>query len=725
MAKSLIMLACLAVALAGTDGTTERGDAVRTAGAEHKYKNRLMTEASPYLLQHAHNPVDWYPWGSEPFERAKREGKPIFLSIGYSTCHWCHVMERESFEDEETSRILNDNFICIKVDREQRPDVDSAYITAVQLMTGHGGWPLSVFLTPTGQPFYGGTYFPPEDSYARPSFRRVLLAIAKTWKESRQELLNSAQKMTQLLAESSQQAEPEKLSPKILEKAYSHLQGIFDNAHGGFGRAPKFPEPTTLSLLLAYWHRTGETKALQMVEATLDAMAKGGIYDHIGGGFHRYSTDEQWLVPHFEKMLCDQALLSRAYLQAYQATGETHYARVAKEIIEYVLRDMTDARGGFYSAEDADSEGKEGAFYVWQKSQIQQLLAKESAGIFNEYYGVTEVGSFERGTNILNVRVSIEQLAKRLNIDVSEVETILAQGRAKLLEQRAKRTRPHLDDKIIAGWNGLMISSFAYAGAALHEQTYIDAAEKAAEFVLKTLRPDGRLMRYYRSGEVVGLAFLDDYAFMTMGLLELCEATFDAKRLTQARELAEQMIELFGEERGGGFFLTGSDAEPLIVRHKPSYDGAVPSGNSIAALALLKLGKLTMDQRFMSRAQDVLRTFSGQLAESPAASSAMLMALDFWLGPTQEIIIAGDAERADIQGMLRLIHSKFLPNAVVLFHPAGQAGEAMEQEVPTLPSYGPTDGQATAYVCENTVCHQPVSSVAELDKILAGIARAK
>ncbi len=689
-----------------------------TTAVTHKHTNKLINENSPYLLQHAHNPVDWYPWSDEAFEIAARQDKPIFLSIGYSTCHWCHVMEDESFTNEHIAGIMNEHFVCIKVDREQRPDVDDIYMSAVQVMTGSGGWPLSVFLTPDGKPFYGGTYFPPKDSFGRPGFERVLLDIANAWKNRRAELLESAGNISATLEGLGRQSSQETLSVDMLKDAKSYFENIYDSTYGGFGSAPKFPQPSNLSMLLSYWHRTRDDKALAMVEKTLSAMAKGGIHDHLGGGFHRYSTDSRWLVPHFEKMLYDQALLGKIYIQAYQVTGKENYAKVARDIFDYVLRDMTDPKGGFYSAEDADSEGKEGLFYVWEPKEIKKILGAEKAEIFNEYYGVTNSGNFEDGKSILNVTKSVEELAIQFKKDRKVIENVLAQGRSKLLEHRSKRIRPHRDDKVIVGWNGLMISALAYGGAALEEKKYIGAAEKAAEFVMTSLRRNGRLARYYRQTQVVGLGFLDDYAFMIMGLLDLYEASFDGRRLAEAGELAEQMIELFGDKKSGAFYLTGEDAERLIIRSKPSYDGAVPNGNSVAALVLLKLGRLTMDQRFTDRAEQTLNAFSGRIQQSPASLSAMLIAVDFWIGPTQEIVIAGDPRREDTKEMLKLIHSKFLPNAVVLFHQTGKAGEAIEKIVPFLEVQVAIGGKATAYVCENYVCKQPVNEIGALQKLL-------
>jgi uncharacterized protein YyaL (SSP411 family) len=694
---------------------------VKTEIITHKYTNKLADETSPYLLQHAHNPVDWYPWSKEAFEIAKKHNKPVFLSIGYSTCHWCHVMERESFDNEHIAKIMNEHFVCIKVDREQRADVDDVYMTAVQLMTGSGGWPLSVFLTPDGKPFYGGTYFAPKDMYGRLGFEQLLLTIADAWKNKRAQLLESAGKISETLKSLNEPVGKDKLSTDVLQNAYISLKQIFDETNGGFGGAPKFPQPSYLSFLLRYWHRHKDNDALVMVEATLDAMVKGGIYDHLGGGFHRYATDLRWLVPHFEKMLYDQALISSVYVQAYQVTGREDYARVARETFDYVLRDMKDPEGGFYSAEDADSEGKEGLFYVWEPEETQKILGVKNAEIFNACYGVTEKGNFEEGKSILNITQSTDVLAKQFKKDREYIESVLAQARSELLAHRSKRIRPHRDDKIITGWNGLMFSALAYGGAALGEKKYTSAAEKAAEFVLTTLRHNGRLMRYYSDGRVIQPGFLDDYAFVIMALLELYEATFDARWLAEAIDLAQQMIKLFSDRDSGGFYLTGSDTESLIVRTKPGYDGAVPSGNSVAALVLLKLGLLTSGTRFTESAEEVLNSFSRQIRQSPASLGEMLGALDFSIGPTSEIVIAAEPHRRVTDMMLHFVQRRYLPNTVVLFHPTGKAGEAIEKIAPFVKWQTAIDNKPTAYVCQNYVCKQPVTEIDILEQLLADV----
>ncbi len=724
MKKRVIQLLGLAllVSLAAVAGHRANGEKdMSSIVTEHKHTNRLINETSPYLLQHADNPVDWYPWCAEAFEAAKKLDKPIFLSIGYSTCHWCHVMAHESFSSERIARIMNKYFISIKVDREQRPDVDAVYMNAVQMMTGSGGWPLSVFLTPDGKPFYGGTYYPPEDRFGRPGFEKILLAIADAWENRRDELVESAGKMTGLLAAEKTSAAHQSLSPEMIEKAAAYFARTFDSRNGGFGMAPKFPQPSNLTMLMTHWRRTGDAGALEMVTATLDAMAKGGIHDHLGGGFHRYSVDAVWLVPHFEKMLYDQALLSRAYLQAYQITGNDDYARVARDIFDYVLRDMTDPAGGFYSAEDADSEGVEGTFYLWTPKRIDDLLDKDQAKIFSDYYGLTKKGNFEEGKTILSVKMSVDELAKKHDISPAKARQILQAARHTLFKARAKRPRPHRDEKIIAGWNGLMISAMAMGGRILAEDKYTTAAHRSAEFVLTKLRTNTRLNRFYGKGKPVGLAFADDYAFMMMGLLDLYETDFKPRRLVEAKALADGMIELFADKDMGGFFMTGADNEKLIVRTKPSYDGAVPNANSLAARALLRLGQLTMQPDYTRHGKKVLDAFSSQLADSGASLAEMLLAVDYYIGPRQEIVIAGRRNAEDTERMLRFIAGRFIPTAVTMLHADGPAGREIEAIVPFIENQTPINGAATAYVCENYICNQPVNDIDKLKKIMAKV----
>jgi len=691
------------------------------AQATQTHTNRLADETSPYLLQHAHNPVDWFPWGDEAFERARNEDKPVFLSIGYSTCHWCHVMERESFEDEDTARLLNQNFVSIKVDREERPDIDETYMKAVQMMTGSGGWPLSVFLTPEGKPFYGGTYFPPRAGFGRPSFRQVLASIAQSWRTKRADLLTSSQSLTEALGRPVLAGPERVLAPDVLTKAFDALSGYFDPLHGGFGHAPKFPQPTMLTLLLHYGHRSGQQAALDMVDRTLDAMARGGIHDQLGGGFHRYATDAQWLVPHFEKMLYDQALVSQAYVQAYQAGRKPIHAMTARNVFDYVLRDMTHDEGGFYAAEDADSEGREGAFYVWRRDEIESILGEPDAEIFSGYYDVTHTGNFEDGENVLHIAGPLEGIAKKLNKSSEEIGARLAAARQRLFEHRNTRPRPGRDDKIVTSWNGLMISSLACGGAVFGEDRYIQAAERAAAFIIESLHVDGRLMRYFRAGRVVEKAFLDDYAFLIQGLIDLYEASFDPRWLRDAGALAGQMIDLFADEAEGGFFMTGRDAEQLISRDQPVYDGVMPSGNAAAALVLLKLGTILMEDRFTQQAERILRRFSGRIVESPTGFTAMLLALDYRLGPSQEIVIAGRA--SDARSLIQETRRHFLPNATLLFRETGPRGDAISQMVPFTKDLAPLDGHATAYVCEDYACRRPVTTTDDLATVLNEISQ--
>lgn len=703
---------------------------------EESYTNRLIHEKSPYLLQHAHNPVDWYPWGDEAFEKAKEEDKPIFLSVGYSTCHWCHVMEEESFENPETAKMMNDNFVSIKVDREERPDVDTIYMQVVTAMTGSGGWPMTVILTPDLKPFFGGTYFPPEDRWGRPGLKTVLQTIDQKWKTERAQILESSESITQAVrAEAeSRVAMSHSLDQKTLATAYQQLRSQFDAFYGGFSRAPKFPRSHTLSFLLRYWKRTGDAKALEMVEKTLQEMAKGGMYDHLGGGFHRYSTDQLWRVPHFEKMLYDQAILSKSYLEAYQATGKQEYARLAREIFEYVLRDMTGPHGAFYSAEDADSapdpaqpkKKSEGAFYIWSREEIVSALGKEKADIFNFYYGVQPNGNAPqdphgefKGRNILYAAHSLEETAKRFELSPEEISTTLKESKQILFTMRSKRPRPHLDDKVLTDWNGLMISSLAFGSRVLNEPRYRDAAEKAADFLLEKMkRKDGRLMHRYRDGEVAITGFIEDYAFFTHGLFDLYEATFDARYLEEANFFLKDMFRIFWDEAGGGFFLTGKDAEKLIARTKELYDGAIPSGNSVATLSLLRVGRLTMDRQMEDWARSTLDAFSADLDKFPAGYPQMLMALDFAIGPSREIVIAGEKEDTEAKEMIREIYSLFLPNKVVGLHPSGEDGKRIRALSPFMENQKSIDGKSTAYVCKNYVCDFPTTDIAKLKQLL-------
>ena len=697
--------------------------------------NRLAQEKSPYLLQHAHNPVDWYPWGEAAFEKARKEDKPVFLSIGYSTCHWCHVMEEESFENSEVARAMNENFVSIKVDREERPDLDNVYMTAVQAMTGQGGWPLNIFLTPSGKPFFGGTYWPPDDRWGRPSFISVLNSVAASWKKSRERIAKQSEDLTRLIQTQvdSEARMTFALSEETLGSAYRDLESLFDGTHGGFGHGMKFPRTHSLSFLLRYWKRTGKKEALEMVEKTLQEMARGGIRDPLGGGFHRYSTDSRWFLPHFEKMLYDQALISKTYLEAYQATHKQEYATVAREIFDYVLRDLTGKEAAFYSAEDADSldpkagRKREGAFYVWEKSELLDLLGNERGEIVSFIFGVGalgNVGDAPHGElpqkNILSLARSMEDASKKFNQTLPEIERILPESKKKLFEARLKRPRPHRDDKILTDWNGLMISSLAAGGSVLEDPGLTQAARKAADFILeKLVTEDGRLLHRYREGEAAISGTLEDYAFFIHGLYDLYEATFEARYLTEARRLTEEMVRLFWDEERGGFFFTAKDAEKLIIRQKEIYDGAIPSGNSVAALALLRVGRLTMKKDFEKKAENLFQIFSNQIRQNSEASPQLLVALDFALGPTREIVIAGEESNPRTQALLKAVRSRFIPNKVLAFHSLDEKkARAVEALIPFTQNQLPVKGKPAAYVCKNYVCQFPVTETSELEKLL-------
>jgi uncharacterized protein YyaL (SSP411 family) len=690
--------------------------------------NRLIFEKSPYLLQHAANPVNWHPWGAEAFETAKRENKPVFLSVGYSTCHWCHVMEHESFEDQQVADALNAVFVPIKVDREERPDIDHVYMTFCQLMTGRGGWPLTVVLTPEGTPFFAGTYFPKHSRGGQPGVLNLIGAIDRAWKENQSEIREQAGDFAAKLAETmGGETAPGAQEPGLpaIQKAYQQLAGRFDPEHGGFGSQPKFPTAHNLSFLLRVWKRTGEKNALEMVEKSLREMRLGGVYDHVGHGFHRYSTDAEWLLPHFEKMLYDQALMVVACVETWQATGNREYADMARGVMTYVLRDMQSPEGGFYSAEDADSEGEEGLFYLWTEAELLEALGgdREAADLFAKAYNFEKGGNFEDeatghssgGRNIPHLREPLRLLAEDFKQTPEAFEKRLEDIRQRLFEVREKRVHPLKDDKILTDWNGLMIAAAAIAGRALNEPAYTRAAEKAAGFVLEKLRtPEGRLLKRHRAGESGLPAHLDDYAFMMWGLIELYEATFDARWLREAQTLGDQMLERFWDAEGGGFFMTASDSEKLIARAKEVYDGAIPSGNSVAALALAKLARLTGNHAYEDKSRAVGRAFAEQAERAPIAHPFLLQAVDFWEGPSLEIVIAGDPNASDAQAMLRALRKEFLPNKVVLFRPSGEEKPAIAELAPFVEFQTALGGKATAYVCQNQACQRPAKSAEEM-----------
>ncbi len=668
------------------------------------YENKLINEKSPYLLQHAHNPVYWYPWGEEAFARATREDKPIFLSIGYSTCHWCHVMERESFEDREIAEALNANFISIKVDREERPDIDHIYMAYCQAFTGQGGWPLSIFLTPNKEPFYAGTYFPKHNRYGMSGFLSVLEEIKNSWQTNKQKIFEYSSFVVKSL-EREKTAETNFNAKTLLNKAYTNLKNSFEGTFGGFSTSPKFPTPHNLLFLLRTYYKSKESTALDMVEKTLLFMYKGGIFDHIGFGFCRYSTDRKWLVPHFEKMLYDNALLSIAYLEAYKITKKEIYADIARKIFTYILRDMTSPQGGFYSAEDADSEGHEGKFYVFSYEEIKEQL-KEDGELFCRIFGVTKEGNFE-GKNILNLINS--------TIDENQRE-LIERCRQKLFAYRESRIHPFKDDKILTGWNGLMIAAFAIGGRILKDESYIAAAEKAADFILNHLvREDGRLLARYRDGDNSILAYVDDYAFLIWSFIELYETTYKEKYLAEAIRFNNELLRLFWDNNNGGLFMNGSDSEVLIIRPKDIYDGAIPSGNSVSALNFLRLARLTNNSELEELASKQFKAFGSQVSEAPSAYTYYMSALLFSEALSKEIIIAGET-LADTKAMLDILSNH--PNPFMNILLLTNENKEIAKINPSIASYQAIDGKPTAYICEGYSCKPPIINIKELENAL-------
>ncbi|HEV2176266.1 MAG TPA: thioredoxin domain-containing protein [Terriglobia bacterium] len=692
-----------------------------------RYANHLIHEKSPYLLQHARNPVDWYPWGPEAFEKAKRENKPIFLSIGYSTCHWCHVMEREDFEDAEVARLMNQTFVSIKVDREERPDLDQVYMTVCQMLTGSGGWPLTILMTPDKKPFFAATYLPKEGRFGQMGMMQLVPYIHQFWETQHEKIMGSANEIVAALGKLSPEAGGKDLGEASLKLAYQQLVSQFDAKEGGFGGAPKFPTAQNLTFLLRYGKRSGDARALEphaleMVETTLQAMRRGGIYDHVGFGFHRYSTDAEWRVPHFEKMLYDQATLALAYTEAYQATRKEEYAATAREIFTYVLRDMTAPGGGFYSAEDADSEGQEGKFYLWTEDEVRRVLPASDAELIVRSYNVTREGNFQdphathpTGDNILHRTKSLHELAAESKISEAELAARLDAAREKLFAARERRIHPFKDDKILTDWNGLMIAAFAVASQALDESGYAQAAQRASDFILRDLRaPEGRLFHSYRDGQASVVGNLDDYAFLTWGLIELYEATFDVRDLKTALALTRVMREHFSDQRGGGYFFTADDAEQLLVRQKEIYDGALPSGNSVQMLNLLRLARLTGDTDFEQQAAGIGRAFAKQVGRAPSGFGQLMAAVDFAVGPSYEVVIAGDSRAADTQAMLRALRDPFIPCKVVLLRPSEQASPEITRLAEYTQGQSSLDGKATAYVCQNFRCQLPTTDVRQM-----------
>ncbi|MGE0882828.1 MAG: thioredoxin domain-containing protein [Blastocatellales bacterium] len=684
--------------------------------SEHKFTNNLIKETSPYLLQHAHNPVDWYPWGEEAFERARKENKPILLSIGYSACHWCHVMAHESFENEPIARLMNEHFVNIKVDREERPDLDSIYMNSVMMMNGHGGWPMTVFLTPDGVPFYGGTYYPPVDRGGMPGFPRILISIAEAYQAKRDEIAQSADSiLSELKRIDSIKPQEGDLGHEIADQAATQLLRALDPVHGGFGRAPKFPPSMALTFLLRQYARTKDQGALDAVELTLQRMANGGMYDQLGGGFHRYSVDEKWLVPHFEKMLYDNALLSRIYLDAFLVTGKDFYKRIATETLDYVRREMTDTCGGFYSSQDADSEGEEGRFFVWTPQEIETLLGEGEAKLFCRYFDVSEFGNFE-GHSILHVETEVESIAKFMRVTVEELNQAIERGKHILFEAREKRIKPFRDEKMLTAWNGLMLRSFAEAARVLDRQDYLDVAVKNASFLLNQLKKNGRLLRTHKAGESKLNAYLEDYAYLADGLLALYEATFDLRWFEEAYSLAEIMIKQFWDDEEGGFFFTSSDHEKLITRTKDWYDNATPGGNSVAAHVLLRLALLTGEDSFRSKTEQILSLLKTAMMRSPNAFGHLLCALDFYLASPYEVAIIGFPEYEDTRLMLDAVFKRYLPNKVVALANPGDSKSAAV--IKLLEGRSQIQRKATAFVCRNFYCEAPVTDQLSLRKQL-------
>jgi uncharacterized protein len=681
--------------------------------------NRLAAETSPYLLQHAHNPVDWYPWGEEAFDRARAEDRPVLLSVGYSACHWCHVMEHESFEDPETARVMNELYVNVKVDREERPDVDSIYMTAVQTMTGRGGWPMTVFLTPDGVPFYGGTYFPPEPRHGLPSFRQLLSAVHDAYTGRRDEVERGAEELRRAVTDSTRlQGHADALDPSLLDDAYRGITERYDPAHGGFAPAPKFPQPMTLEFLLRQHVRTGDRRALEMVTRTLRQMARGGMYDQVGGGFHRYSVDGHWLVPHFEKMLYDNALLARLYLHGFQATGDPELRRVVDEILRYVEREMTSPEFGFYSAQDADSEGVEGKFYVWDAEEMDRILGPTDGPLLRRYYGVTGAGNFE-GRNILHVpRDGSEEevragAAAEAGVTTEQLESVLARGRQALYQARAGRAWPSRDEKVLTSWNAMMLQAYASAGRVLEREDYVEAAVRNAGFLLAELRPGGELKRTWRDGAARIDAFLEDHALLADALLSLYQATFDPRWVAEARELGDRILERFWDDDEGLFHDSAAGAERLVVRPRDVYDNATPSGNSAAAVLLLRLATFTGEPRYERVAVRVLRSMGELLRRAPMGFGHLLAALDFHLATPREVAIVGDPAAEDTRALLGVVNGRYRPNTVLALRRAGEPA-SVEEVIPLLAGRSAVDGRAAAYVCRRFTCRRPVTDAAAL-----------
>jgi uncharacterized protein YyaL (SSP411 family) len=684
--------------------------------------NHLKDEKSPYLIQHRDNPVDWYPWGVEAFEKARKENKPIFLSIGYSTCHWCHVMARESFQDPQMGSLINEVFIPIKVDREELADVDSTYMAACQIMTGTGGWPLTIFLTPDLKPFFAGTYFPKDTGELSIGLRQIILNVKDLWEKKGEEILQNAEEIADNLKRISGTKSGDLLDESVLKITYNLLNKSFDK-YGGFGTGQKFPSPNILLYLLRYWERTGEKNALDMVTKTLNQMVRGGIWDHIGYGFHRYSVDPQWLIPHYEKMLYDQALLAIVYTEAYQATSDYNYRQKAEQILEYVLRDMTSPEGGFYSAEDAESEGEEGKFYLWTKEEIEKVLNPDEAQLFTEIYYIKEYGNYMdmsvgnyNGMNIIHIKKPLEKIAENKGLKMELLQYKLEEIRSKLFQIREERIHPSKDDKILTDWNGLMIAALARAGRILNKEKYIDAADKAVNFIKNMLYQDDRLMHRYREGEVKVEGYLDDYAFLIWGLLELYQAKLDSSHLKWAAELNQILMDKFQDEENGGFYLTSEDAQQLILRKKEAGDGSLPSGNAVAYYNMLRLSSLREDEKLRETSIRLEKAFTPHINQVPSGHAMFLLAVMDRLGPFYEVVIAGERDDIHTKKLLDTFNKNYLPRAVFSLNSSDE--EWLKKKVESFTDKLPIDGKSTAYPCKEGVCQLPVTDPDRLYEIL-------
>ena len=688
--------------------------------------NQLSNEKSPYLLQHKNNPVDWHPWGKNAFEKAKKEAKPIFLSIGYSTCHWCHVMAHESFEDSEVAKLMNEVFISIKVDREERPDIDKIYMTVCQIMNNSGGWPLTILMTPDKKPFFAGTYFPKETRFGRIGLIDLILKIKDLWNNQREDLLNSSERITNALQDITLESLGNSLNEKDLQKAYVQLKTRFDEDYGGFGSSPKFPTPHNLLFLLRIYKRDNNLKALKMVEKTLNEMRKGGIYDHIGYGFHRYSTDEQWLVPHFEKMLYDNALLAFAYIEAFQATKKSQYKETAEEIFTYVMRVMISPEGAFYSAEDADSEGEEGKFYTWQTKDLDAVLNPEEMKLFTSIYNINKGGNYLEestrnytGKNIPHLTENLSSLAEKNNLSLEELKKKIENIRIKVFQSREKRIRPYLDDKILTDWNGLMIAALAKGGYVFNDKKYVNVAEKAMKFILETLKDEkGHLLHRFREKSAEIGAYIDDYSFLIWALLELYEATFDTLYLKQASNLIDIQINQFWDNNIGGFYFTAKDGEDLITRQKEIYDGAIPSGNSVSMLNLLRFSQITGDQEYERKADVISRVFAESVRNNPFAHAFLMIAVDFAIGPTYSLVISGDSGKDDTIKLLESIRKEFLPNKTLIHRATEQDIPPIDEIVDYVLFFDKYLDKATAYVCINKTCKPPTNEIEKMVEYL-------